>query len=95
MAKEAKLQKKIIDYINKGGGYAVNIMSASTDGVPDILACIEGKFVGLEVKVGSNKPSDLQLANQELIEDAKGIAIIVWDLKTVQALVERLKKTPT
>ena len=33
-------------------------------GIPDIIACIKGRFIGIEVKDEGNKPSELQLAHR-------------------------------
>lgn len=47
-------------------------------GIPDILACVNGYFVAIEVKAQNGKPSDLQLYNVEKIREAGGIAIILY-----------------
>lgn len=46
-------------------------------GVPDFLICHHGKFLGVETKFGSNKPSANQ--NRELldIETANGRALVI------------------
>ena len=46
-------------------------------GVPDIVACIKGRFVGIECKAGDNKPTILQLKNLQAIADNQGISILV------------------
>jgi Holliday junction resolvase len=46
-------------------------------GVPDIVACIKGRFVGIECKAGNNRPTELQLRNLENIRDNGGVAIVV------------------
>ena len=55
-------------------------------GVPDIVACIRGKFVGIECKAGNNRPTELQLRNLEAIRDNGGHAWVVNenDLETVE-----------
>ncbi len=80
---EQKLQAKIIKYINACGGYTVKVVTASRSGVPDILACHNGKFYGIEVKIGNNKPSALQVANLELIAKAGGIPILAYCIEDV------------
>ena len=47
-------------------------------GIPDILACINGYFVGIEVKAQNGRPSDLQLYNVREIRDAGGFAFILY-----------------
>lgn len=49
-------------------------------GVPDIVACIQGKFIGIECKVGSNKPTVLQRKNLEAIQINKGVAMVVNEI---------------
>ena len=46
-------------------------------GVPDIVACIKGRFVGIECKAGDNKPTLLQLKNLQAIANNQGISILV------------------
>jgi hypothetical protein len=54
--------------------------------VPDIVACIRGKFVGIECKAGNNRPTELQLRNLEAIRDNSGHAWVVTenDLETLE-----------
>lgn len=47
-------------------------------GVPDILACVNGYFVGIEVKAQNGRPSELQIWNREQIRKSGGISIIVY-----------------
>lgn len=47
-------------------------------GVPDILASVNGWFVGIEVKADSGRPSELQLDNIQLIRDSGGYAWVVY-----------------
>lgn len=46
-------------------------------GVPDIIICHAGKFIGMEVKAGRGKPTALQLREHERIRAAGGIAVVV------------------
>jgi len=45
--------------------------------VPDILCCINGHFVGLELKAIGGKPSELQLWNLDRIDRAGGLGLLV------------------
>lgn len=50
-----------------------------TGGIPDILACYRGKFLGIEVKGGSSYGlTDLQKYNLKKIREAGGIGICVY-----------------
>jgi hypothetical protein len=59
-------------------------------GVPDIVACIRGRFVGIECKAGNNRPTELQLRNLEAIRDNSGIALVVNE-NDLEALEQRLE----
>lgn len=47
-------------------------------GIPDILCCCNGYFVGIETKANNGKPSDLQIYNCKKIREAGGFAYIVY-----------------
>ncbi len=59
-------------------------------GVPDIVACIRGRFVGIECKAGNNRPTELQLRNLEDIRDNGGVALVVNE-NDLEALEQRLE----
>jgi len=53
-------------------------------GVPDIIACVNGRFLAIECKAGTNKPTALQVREIETIRKAGGVAVVVneenWDM---------------
>ena len=52
----------------------------SAPGVPDIIACIEGVFVGIECKMWRGRPSQAQQLHLRDIIRAGGIGLyLVWD----------------
>lgn len=56
--------------------YFANRMTKA--GVPDLLACVNGVFVAIEVKAQNGKASELQLYNIEQIRKAGGVAIVLY-----------------
>lgn len=52
--------------------------SFTRSGIPDILTCVNGYFVGVEVKAQNGKPSELQLYNIRKIREAGGFAIVLY-----------------
>ena len=52
--------------------------SYTKSGIPDILACVNGYFVGIEVKAQNGKPSELQLYNVNKIREAGGFAMVLY-----------------
>lgn len=53
-------------------------------GVPDIVVCIAGKFVGIECKAGKNKPTALQEREMDAIRSAGGTAVVVSTSDTTE-----------
>lgn len=89
---ESQLVVKIKKYLREQGAYVEKIWGGGfqSAGIPDIIACYKGRFLGIEVKVGSNKPSDIQLVKIKRINDAGGVGIVVWSLEEVKQLIEEL-----
>ncbi len=81
MGKEKEFERKVKDFLrsspkvwyfkNWAGPY-------SQSGIPDIIACVNNNFVGIEVKASDGKPSALQIRNIELIKAAGGIGYILY-----------------
>ena len=46
-------------------------------GIPDVIACVSGHFVGIECKAGSKQPTALQQRELDNIEKAEGTGLIV------------------
>lgn len=90
---EKKIQKKITDYLKSKGIYIVKVINGTRAGVPDIIGCYNGQFIGIEVKTPSTKTnvSPLQKYNLNEISKAKGISLVAWDLEQVKELIEGLE----
>lgn len=58
-----------------------------TAGIPDIIVCYKGRFIGLEAKVDKNKPTKLQAATIEKIRQAGGTAAVVYSVDDVRAVM--------
>ena len=50
----------------------------SAVGIPDIICCINGTFVGIEVKAEDGHPSALQIRNIRLIQESRGLGYILY-----------------
>ena len=59
-------------------------------GLPDIIACINGRFVAFEVKTQSGKLTKLQEITLQRIKDAKGEAFKVTSLQEVKNIIDNL-----
>jgi Holliday junction resolvase len=67
---------KILKSVNAYYFYPVTGGFGSS-GVPDIVACFNGRFIGIECKAGKNEPTALQIKNLKAIEFNGGISLVV------------------
>ena len=76
---ESLVKKKIHALLKAHGAYHVNYIGgvSANNGTPDILACLNGRFIGIEAKAGKNKPTDLQTLNLKRIDEAGGLALVI------------------
>ena len=61
-----------------------------TAGIPDIICCYRGRFVGLEVKTPSGKLSKLQEITIQKIRATKGLAFKVTSVEEVKEILQTL-----
>lgn len=80
MASEKTFENKIKRYLKDKGCYRVKYFgcSYSESGTPDILACVNGYFLAIEVKAQTGKPSELQLVKIDEIRKSGGFAYIAY-----------------
>lgn len=92
MLPEKKVETDIKKYLDHIGAYHVKIHGSAfmPAGTPDILACVKGVFVGIEVKKPKGgRVSELQKFKIKQIEQAGGICIVANDVLVVQERFER------
>jgi Holliday junction resolvase len=79
MTPEAKVKKKVVDILKTVGAYYFFPATGGfgRSGVPDIIVCLKGQFIGLECKAGNNKPTALQERELQRIADAGGQAFVI------------------
>jgi hypothetical protein len=79
MTPEAKVKKKVVDVLKKNDAYYFFPATGGygRSGVPDIVCCYRGIFIGIECKAGSNKPTALQEAEMQKISNAQGFVLVV------------------
>ncbi len=92
MTPESKVKKKVTDLLKSLGAYYFYPVTGGfgRSGVPDIVCCLRGNFIGIECKAGTNKPTPLQSKNLEDIQAAGGFAFIVNE-DNIDALERVLK----
>lgn len=80
MAAEKQFENKIKQYLKDNNCWSVKFFANSytKKGIPDILACVNGYFLGIEVKAPNGIPSELQKHHVKKINESGGFAIILY-----------------
>ena len=90
MPPAAKVKKKDVAILKKHEAYYFYPVTGGygRSGVPDVIACHDGRFIGIECKAGSNKPTPLQQKNLDDIQAAGGVALVINEdnINTVEEL---------
>ena len=91
---EKKVKDKVVKMLKAHGIY---YFYASThgfgrSGIPDLVCCVRGKFLGIECKAGKNVPTALQEKEMTDIRLAGGMTIVVNEdnLDCLQQLLTEL-----
>ena len=76
---EAKVKAKVVKQLKELGAYYFSPVTGGygRSGVPDIVACINGRFVGIECKAGKGVTTALQDKNLEAIRQSGGKAFVL------------------
>lgn len=76
---ESKVKKQVVDILKSYGAYFFYPVTGGygRSGVPDIVCCWKGKFIGIECKANGGKPTALQMKNLIEIVNQGGTAILV------------------
>jgi len=79
MTPEGKVKAKVKTLLNQVGAYHFSPATGGygKSGLPDIIACYQGKFLAIECKANGNKPTALQLSNLHDIGYSGGIAVVI------------------
>jgi len=59
-----------------------------TAGIPDVICCYQGRFIGFEVKIDTGQPTELQKATIRKIRNCVGTALVVRSVDEVRAVIE-------
>lgn len=80
MAEEKNFENKIKRFIEAMGGWQVKYFANAYTkvGIPDILSCVNGNFIAVEVKASKGVPSPMQIHHLKQIDEAHGYAILLY-----------------
>ncbi len=90
--KESQIQTKIIKYLNGIGAYSIKTIVTNRNGCPDVICCLNGRFIALEVKADKGIVSQLQEHNIKLIRNSGGVAEVVRSVDDVKKVVENFPR---
>jgi hypothetical protein len=97
------LTKQIITYLDEiGWASRINVVAIQRNGkftisnmklgIPDIIACVGGRFLGIEIKTGKDKLSDKQIKCHSYIRDrGEGSVFVVSDFNNFLTQFEQWK----
>ncbi len=81
MTSEKAYENKVKKFLKEQGAWFIKYWGGAAftkAGVPDLIACVDGHFLGIEVKSSNGKASDLQLYHLKQIDEAGGFAILLY-----------------
>lgn len=93
---EKKVKDKVVKILKEHGVYyffpATYGMGRS--GVPDVICCVDGRFLAIECKAGKGKTTPLQDRELHAIASAGGSALVINEdnLQEVAYIVRALKE---
>lgn len=82
MTPEKKVKIKVKKILDRLGAYHCMPSTGGygASGVPDIIACYKGRFVGIECKANGGKPTALQKKHLKDIQTAEGFSVVIDEL---------------
>ena len=77
MAEEKQFENKVKSYLKSKGCWVLKTWGGGflRSGIPDLLICCKGKFIGVELKAEKGKVSPLQKYEIMEIKKAGGLAL--------------------
>lgn len=96
MAQEKNFENRVKQFLKEENCYYIKYWGGAAytqKGVPDLLVCCNGFFIGIELKSEVGKPSELQKYNIQKIKDAGGLAMVLYpkDFEDFKKTIKFLK----
>jgi hypothetical protein len=79
LAEEKRFEEKVKYFLESRGAWFLKTWGGGfqRSGVPDLLICYKGRFIGIELKAEKGKVSELQDRELRLIRNAGGMGFIL------------------
>lgn len=86
IASEKNFEDRIKAFLKDQGCWFVKYWAGNSstgknftkEGIPDILCCCQGRFIGIEVKAPNGRPKPLQLWNLKQIDNSGGCGVLLY-----------------
>lgn len=82
---ETQLKTKAVRYLKTAlpGAWVYHPSDKWVSGIPDLLVLWRGVFAAIELKVGKNKPSKIQMVVLERLSSAGAITAVCWTMPEI------------
>jgi hypothetical protein len=93
MGAEKNFENKVKEFLKQQGCWFVKYWGGgefTKAGIPDILCCCNGHFIGIEIKAPKGKPSPLQIHNLKKIDKSGGYGVLLYpkDFECFENLIQ-------
>ena len=78
---ESKVKAAVKKQLEAAGAYhfSPSANGYGHAGIPDIICCINGRFLAIECKAGKGRTTALQARELQRIVDAGGVSLVIYD----------------
>lgn len=87
IGEEKRIENSIKQWLETNNFWLIKIQggcNAPSTGVPDILTCIKGRFVAIEVKTPTGKITKIQQYQIDQINKSGGFSVVVTSLSELR-----------
>jgi len=96
---EAQFQRQVIRFFQEQSIWFVKYWGGgrfTRAGIPDIICCVNGYFVAVELKTDKGRVSELQQYNIDRIRESGGVAIVLRPdgFEDFKKFIKEVKRCP-
>lgn len=95
MAEEKRFERKVRAYLDEIGAWYLKTISNGYQraGVPDLLICYKGRFLGVELKATRGRTTPLQEHELKCIRASGGFGMVLYpaDFEWFRKFMEEMK----
>ena len=100
MAAEKQFENKVKEFLKNEGCWFIKYWGGggfTKAGIPDLLVCCNGYFLGVELKAPKGKASEIQIKTLEKITRANGLAMVLYpkDFEDFKIAIKAIKQGAT